>query len=354
MGARIAVVGARAEVALMVAGVAAGCGAEVVADAEVAGCDLVLVDPGDAGSTGPAGCMAPGPRAQERVVLVGLDGEADQLRDQAGSWRADQVLELPAGQQWLADLLLALARPTRVLAVLGAVGGAGATTVALACAASAAGAGAGASPEGSEAPEPPGATGASPGCSCLLVDADPRSTGLDLPLGIPDDRGARWDSIPSGGGSLVAESLGASLPRVADLVVLTGAAVIPADPRVQAVLRAGRSSFAATVLDAGRGPVPAGLGPRDAVALVVPATLAGVVGAHRLVADLPTDRVLLAVRPTGWLATAEVAAQVGVDCVVEVPPVRGLAERMDCGDVLSGRPGRSLRRIGADVWAALR
>jgi hypothetical protein len=196
-------------------------------------------------------------------------------------------------------------------------------------------------------------TGPAPSAACLLVDADPCSTGLDLPVGIPDGQGARWSSIPAGAGALVADSLRASLPRIGELCVLTGPIAAPAEPRIGAVLRTGRADFASTVLDVGRGVAPAGLGARDAVAVVTPATLAGVVGSHRVVAGLPTRRIVLAVRPTGWLPPDEVAAQVGVERFVEVPTVRGLAERMDCGDVLVGRTGRALRRIGRDVWEAL-
>jgi hypothetical protein len=360
----------------MVAGVAAVCGADVVAGRRLARhgpgalgegsgvvvsigeCDLVLVDPvghgppdaADGASDGASGAQVPegagvGPVADGHggPVLIHLPGEADEATGWARAWGAEHVVELPAGQAWLRDLLEGLARPSSVVAVLGSVGGAGATTVALALAAAA----------GEQAPEtpvsgPPGPRG------CLLVDVDPGSTGLDLPLGITDAEAARWSSIPDGSGVLVSESLRVSLPRVGEVVVLTGEVPAPVDPRVEAVVRAGRADFAATILDAGRGPVPSALREGDAAILVVPATLSGVVGAHRIIAQLPTRRVALAVRPTGWLPTAEVAAQVGSDRVVALPYVRGLAERMDCGDVLAGRTGRALRRIGVELWGALR
>lgn len=367
MTVRIGLVGARPQVALMVAGIAAGSGAEVMVRqwpdpghstgegsvgvplGEVAACDLVLVDLGAVpGGVGPG----PGARRLARVVGVHLEGERVDATARAGSWGADHLVELPAGQPWLTQLLTTSVEPSTVLAVLGAVGGGGATTVALGCAVAA---GSGAWGRDDRTQRGPSSTraDAAESAAALLVDADPMSTGLDLPLGIDDEHGGRWSSIPAGGSALVADSLRASLPHVVGMVVLTGPLDSPADPRIDAVLRTGRADFPATVLDAGRGPAPAGLGPRDAAAVVVPATLAGVVGAHRIVAALPTRRIVLAVRPTGWLPVAEVAAQVGVDCVVEVPTIRGLAEHMDCGDALKGRAGRALRRLGRDIWGAL-
>lgn len=354
---RVGLVGARADVALMVAGVVAGCGAEVVVGSPALGalglsgesgaattgtCDIVLVDPVGHGHPSDPGSAGAVHRTHPAVVLVHLPGEQAAATACAGTWGAEHVVELPTGQDWLAELLRGLAQPSSVVAVVGAVGGAGATTVALACAASA-GAGAGPSMPGRSGPR-----------GCLLVDVDPGSTGLDLPLGIADGRGARWSGIPDGAGLLVAESLRVGLPRVDDVVVLTGRIPVPVGSRVEAVVRAGRADFTATVLDAGRGPAPDGVGEHDAVVLVVPATLSGVVGAHRIIEQLPTRRVALVVRPTGWLPTAEVAAQVGLERVVQLPAVRGLAERMDCGDVLHGRTGRALRRIGGEVWGALR
>jgi hypothetical protein len=367
MGVRVGLVGARADVALMVAGVAAGCGAEVVTglglerpgredpdgppcgNAPIGECDVVLVDAVGHAPPPAASARRSGERsaavsdAPASVVLVHLPGEAHVAMARGSALGADHVVELPTAGAWLGHLLGGLAEPSSVVAVLGAVGGAGATTVAMACASAA-----GDAATGITVPAPAGVPG------CLLVDVDPGSTGLDLPLGIVGGEGARWSSIPDGAGALVSESLRVSLPRVDDVLVLTGRIPSPADPRVAAVVRAGRADFAATVLDVGRGPGgPSGLCERDAVVLVVPATLSGVVGAHRIIDQLPTRRVALAVRPTGWLPTAEVAAQVGLDRVVTVPAVRGLAERTDCGDVLHGRTGRALRRIGVDVWRAL-
>jgi DNA-binding transcriptional ArsR family regulator len=201
---------------------------------------------------------------------------------------------------------------------------------------------------------------------CLLVDADPDSPGLDLPLGIPEGSGVRWSQIPDTADPLDPGSLRAALPEVGQVAVVTGSGLgsdsVPCpDPvcahvpgRVQGVMGAGRAEFARTVVDAGRGSLARGLlGPGDAVALVLPATLAGVVAGRRVLAALPTQQVVVLLRPSDWLPASEMAEQLGVPVSLEVPRLGRAAELADCGDLLSGRTGRALRSLGAQVWAQL-
>jgi hypothetical protein len=123
---------------------------------------------------------------------------------------------------------------------------------------------------------------------------------------------------------------------------------------VQGVVGVGRADFARTVVDAGRGRLAGGLlGPGDAVALVLPATLAGVVAGRRVLEDLPTQQVVVLLRPSGWLPADEVAEQLGVAVALEVPRLGRAPELADCGDLLSGRTGRALHRLGEQVWAQL-
>ncbi len=94
--------------------------------------------------------------------------------------------------------------------------------------------------------------------------------------------------------------------------------------------------------------------PSDAVVLVLPATLAGVVAGRRALAGLGTGRVVVALRPTGWIPAHEVGEQLGVPVAIEVPRLRRAPELTDCGDLLSGRTGRCLRSLGEQVWEQLR
>jgi hypothetical protein len=250
------------------------------------------------------------------------------------------VVELPLGAPWLVSQL-APERGSSLLTVVGAVGGVGATTVAIAC-----------------------ALGAGP--DCLLIDADPDSPGLDLPLGIPEGAGVLWAEIPDSADPLDPGSLRSALPQVGGITVVTGSAIgsglaagggsgaFPAPGRVAGVLGVGRAEFARTVLDAGRGRLPTGLvGPGDPVVLVLPATLAGVVAGRQVLAGLAAQDVVVVLRPTGWLPADEVAEQLGVPVALEVPRLRRVAEVADCGDLLSGRTGRTLRGLGEQIWGHL-
>jgi hypothetical protein len=378
MAVRIGLVGQRADLAVEVAALAARAGAAVVSlglgDARaVAGgvtrapaVDLVLVDAAAVVAPAPEGSGSPVDRAGggrfgagAAVVAQGLSpesgvgvvpsvpvvvlcraGETGAARDAAGALGGAHVVELPLGASWLAAQLAPEHR-SAVLGVVGAVGGAGTTTVAIACAVGA-------------------------GAECLLVDADPDSPGLDLPLGIPEGSGVRWSQIPDTADPLDPGSLRAALPEVGQVTVVTGtglgcdADACP-DPvcahipgRVQGVLGAGRADFARTVVDAGRGRLARGLlGPGDAVALVLPATLAGVVAGRRVLAALPTQQVVVLLRPSDWLPADEMAEQLGVPVSLEVPRLGRAAELADCGDLLSGRTGRALRSLGEQVWAQL-
>ena len=362
MGVRIGLLAGNAQTAVDVTVLAASVGAQVVpslpeevrglrawsADeelallvADVAGArGLVAAEPGYPGFPGgdrpgcgiyPAAGGAPGSAGRVGtdlpLVLVHRGDERDPARELAARLGARHLVELPAGAAWLGEQLGARPSVAR-LAVVGATGGAGATTVAIACAAGA-------------------------DSDCLLVDADPWSAGLDLPLGIPDDDGARWTSIPDAAAPLVADSVRAALPVVDGVTVLTGPLPDPMGARLGAVLEVGRAAFARTVVDLGRDvtALPGSL--VDGVVVVCPATLPGVVSTRRLVGALPAQRLLVAVRATGWLPVGEVAEQLGGVPIVEVGRMPRAAELADCADLLSGRTGRTLRRLGQRIWSEL-
>jgi hypothetical protein len=354
MGVQIGLVGQRADLAVEVAALAARAGASLVSlgpgDMGMAGghdprvqVDLVLVDAevmGAPGSVGPGGAPPGGGvgvgRPGAPVAVICRAGEAAWACAGAADLGCDHVVELPLGAPWLVSQL-APEGGSSVLAVVGAVGGVGATTVAIACAVGA-------------------------GADCLLVDADPDSPGLDLPLGIPEGAGVRWSQIPDTSEPLDPGSLRSALPEVGGVWVVTGWHVgrgpgasgdpggFPGAGPVAGVLGVGRAEFPRTVMDAGRG-APVGLtGPGDALALVLPATLAGVVAGRRALAGFGAQQVVVLLRPTGWLPADEVAEQLGVPIALEIPRLRRAAELADCGDLLSGRTGRALRTLGEQVW----
>ena len=341
MGLRIGLVAGNGQTAVDVAVLAASAGAQVVswlsgadqpessagnpgepiallvADIEGAG-ELVAADQEAIRRTAEAGLP---------VVLVHRHGQREAAQSMAARVAAGHVVELPGAAVWLGEQIGPVPSVAR-LAVIGATGGAGATTVAIACAL------------GADA-------------ECLLIDADPWSAGLDLPLGIPDDSGARWASIPDATAPLVVDSVRAALPTVAGVTVLTGSLPDPMGARLGAVLEVGRIAFPRTVVDLGRDPsaLPGAL--VDGVVVTCPATLPGVVSTQRLLGALPPVRTLVAVRPSGWLPVEQVAEQLGGVPIVEIGRLARVGELADCADLVGGRTGRTLRRLGQRIWSEL-
>jgi hypothetical protein len=343
MGVRIGFVGQRADLAVEVTALAGRAGASVVpmgwsdgagpqaAIVPVPEVDVVIVDGAAAAASTPDRSLLVARPAGPAGVVVCREGEVGQARRVADDLGFAHVVQLPRAARWLSERLMPSAHAP-VLAVLGVVGGVGTTTVAIACAETA-------------------------GADCLLVDADPASPGLDLVLGIPEGQGGRWGQIPDTAAPLDAGTLRAALPQVDGVTVVTGPLAPDALPegldaaRVRSVIDVGRAEFARTVIDAGRGPLPGDLiHAGDAVALVLPATIAGIVGARRVLGHLPTERVVVVLRPTGWLPADQVADQLGRPVDLEIRHLRRAAELADCGDLLSGRTGTALRRVGERIW----
>ena len=274
-----------------------------------------------------------------RVVLC-RPGEGGWAREAAATLGSAHVVELPLGAPWLVSQL-APERGSSLLAVVGAVGGVGATTVAIAC-----------------------ALGAGP--DCLLVDADPDSPGLDLPLGIPEGAGVRWAEIPDTADPLDPGSLRSALPHVGGVTVVTGSGIssglaagggpggFPGSGRVAGVLGVGRAEFARTVLDAGRGRLPAGLvGPCDPVVLVLPATLAGVVAGRRALAGTGRPRSWSCCGPPDGCPPTRWPSSWGSRWPSRSPGSGVPPSSPTAATSLSGRTGRTLRTLGEQIWGQL-
>jgi secretion/DNA translocation related CpaE-like protein len=228
-----------------------------------------------------------GPGRQARLTLVGPDVAADLPRGHHGGvlvvrvdgadppdgvWRravemgADHVALLPEAEAWLIEELLEAAAPVRrapVIGLLPGAGGAGASTLAVALAVIA----------------------ARRGLQTVLLDADPLSGGLDLPLGLESAPGLRWPDVPPGPGRWPAGLLGAALPEIAGVRVLTCArddAVPLRGPTAGAAVDAAAREADLVVLDLPRpvGEVGQEVLPRCArVLLVAPAEVRGAAAA---------------------------------------------------------------------------
>lgn len=279
--------------------------------------------------------LAPPRRDQVQVVTHGP--VPDDLFRVAMAVGAESVVELPRSAGWLTELLTDLGEQRsaagRLLGVVAGAGGAGATT--LACALG--------QVSGGRRPT-------------LLVDCDPLGPGADRLLGCERDDGARWDRLARTTGRLSARSLRDAVPRRHGVGVVgwgeERARPVPAFA-LREVLSAGVRGHDLVVADLPRdAAVLAETAPRcDRLLVVVPATVAGVAAAKRLVGlveDPPSVRLVVRGRAVDAEAVADA---VGVPLLAELPDQRGVREALDLGlGPVRGRRG-ALARTASGLLA---
>lgn len=215
----------------------------------------------------------------------------------------------------------------KVVAVLGACGGAGATVLATAVAMRAQRA----------------------GWTTLLCDADPLGAGIDLAVGLEDSAGARWGDISvssaAPAGRLPLESLYRALPRTSGgrsaTAVLTyrrdGATAVGVDV-VASVLDSVTRAGDLAVVDLPRAPLPVAdhvVSRADLTVLVVPADVRGCYSAARAVgrlAGLDASLGLVVRGPSpGGIGADDIAATLQLPLVAAMRPQPGLDRALDAG-----------------------
>lgn len=307
---------------------AAGCdvdraGDPVAARPDWPGAPLVLLDERAAED-----CAAAGLPRRDGVFVLCLGPPPDSIWQRAVEVGAGRVLALPEAEAALtgelADLVDRPAQPGRVLAVLGARGGAGSSVFATALAVQAVHAGG----------------------RALLVDCDPLGGGLDLVLGAEDQAGLRWPGLALTSGRIAAASLYAALPQpdefASSLTVLscdrTGTGPVPT--AVTAVVEAGRRAgntvvcdLARTLDDVGR----AVLDQADLALLIVPAEVRACAAAGRVI-DGVRDRgvpLRIVVRgpAPGGLGPEDIGRALGLPVAAHMAPEPGLDHALDRGQL---------------------
>ena len=261
----------------------------------------------------------------QSLVIVAREIDDLQVWRQLAALGAERVVELPQGAPWLFERLgrceqsqLVNEPAGDVVAVVGAVGGAGTTSVAAALARHL--------HERSE-------TG-------VLVDLDPMGGGIDLVLGGEACAGARWDELAGISGRVDERVLIQALPTVADLPVLSWPALSDVEPDVVAVehvIDALCRVPGPVVVDVGRGGDPrsvVGLTHAARAVVVVPMRIRAVASARRLLARLPphVQPLVLAREPApGGLTTADLTAALRAPVVVTLPDDRRRAAIEELG-----------------------
>jgi secretion/DNA translocation related CpaE-like protein len=171
-------------------------------------------------------------------------GEESKSITERDIWRhavalgAENVLELPTSNFWLADSLSGLitTEPDRaisgnnVIGVIGGSGGAGASTFAANLAAIA----------------------VTQGMSSIIIDLDPLGGGIDLILGAEEIPGPRWLDIDPGAGRIAGDTLREALPRVNGVSFLSQSRAASGELAIDVVaevIDAARRAFDLVVLD---------------------------------------------------------------------------------------------------------
>ncbi|MFL6141865.1 MAG: septum site-determining protein Ssd [Labedaea sp.] len=326
---------------------AAGCAVERVPDAAAArarwnDAPLVVLD-----RNGVRACRQLGLGRRGSVVAVCAEPPPTELWQDAVLLGAERVIELPEGEAWLVGVLADVAEGTagdrgRVLAVLGARGGAGASVFAAAV----------------------GLTVLRDGDHTLLIDCDPLGGGLDLVLGAESESGLRWPDLRLKAGRVAASALHSALPGrsrgTARLTLLSGAreGVGPEPDAVAAVLDAGKRAGETVICDLSRefGPAAgAALDRADLAVIVVPAEVRSCVGGkligRRLAERGVTARLIVRGPAPGGLRTSEVVDAVGLPLLTAMRPEPRLALCLERGEFRSRRGGPLAAAARATVRA---
>ncbi|RSZ64434.1 hypothetical protein EAH68_05435 [Corynebacterium hylobatis] len=202
-----------------------------------------------------------------------------------------------------------------------------------------------------------------------LIDADSHSGGLDLLLGLEDTPGARWPDLRLGEGTVAGTDLRAALPTTSDgIAVLSAARSTLADPfrlgpeHMRPVLEALGGSPGITVVDLpAHGPVTETVtGTCDRLALLIPAEVRAAAAAAGLVADLVRGRTATIgiARHRGWsgLTIDDLSRITRCQIIGELGQLSRLPRTVELGglpDRLPGPLGATARLIAEDAGVAL-
>jgi secretion/DNA translocation related CpaE-like protein len=313
---------------LLKAAAAAGCDLERVPDAAAARhcwptAPLILLD-----QKAVAECVAESIPTRDAIVVVTTDPEPPELWKQAMEIGAERVITLPGAEPWLisalADAMEGPASSTgKVLAVLGARGGAGASVFTVAV----------------------GLTALKSGDNTLVVDCDPRGGGLDVVLGAESDKGDRWPDLQLSAGRIAATALHNALPTRrkgnARLSLLSGArkGESPAPDAVAAIIEAGRRAGEVVICDVPRqleATSWTAIDRADLTIIITPAELRATITAKQLAQELSkrgaNPQLIVRGPSPGGLRPDEIAASAGVPLLATMRPEPQLAQSLERGD----------------------
>jgi secretion/DNA translocation related CpaE-like protein len=202
-----------------------------------------------------------------------------------------------------------------------------------------------------------------------LIDADGHSGGIDLLLGLEDTPGARWPELRLGEGTVAGADLRAALPTTPDgIAVLSAARSAVADPfrlspeSMRPVLEALGGAPGVTVVDLpAHGPVTETVtGTCDKLVLLIPAEVRAAAAAAGMVADLDRNRTATVgiARHRGWsgLTLDDLSRITRCQIIGELGRLPRLPRAVELGGLPERLPGplaTTARLIAGDVGVTL-
>lgn len=269
-------------------------------------------------------------------------GASPEVWKSALSLGAEQVVELPAADAWLAELLtqreIEATRHGRILAVTGSCGGAGASSCAVGLAAAVQKA----------------------GQQALLVDGDGAGGGLDLLLGAESQIGTRWADLSELSGRLSSASLLPNLPRPHGLALLSASrdsCVEPTPKAWESILEFGQRNFDLVIVD-----LPTHLAlssehwwPHHAASTlwcVVPTRIRSIAAAAVCIEQWTQswNRVELIARQTErGLATSDLARALGQAMIGSLPFDKSVIASSELGELSGGAFAKACSALAAEI-----
>ena len=254
---------------------------------------------------------------------------------------ADQVVQLPEADAWLAELLTR-AEPAdrpggRVLAITGASGGCGASSLAVGLAA--------AVHRG--------------GQRVLLIDGDAAGGGLDLLLGAEGQAGTRWPDLAGISGRLIPASVLPGLPIACGITIVSSgrdALVEPSRDAWASLLDFGRCNFDFVIVDL---PGHRALRPDEwwpselptALWCVVPTRIRSIAAAAVTCESLERTWKSLAVVPRQaerGVAASDLSRALGREVMASLPNDPAVAAAGELGELPSGAFARVCAQLASE------
>jgi len=198
------------------------------------------------------------------------------------------------------------------------------------------------------------------GSSVTLVDADPRSIGLDIVCGGEEVKGSRWSDLAKLEGTVAGTDIRSALPTVDNVAVLSAdsrGSVMSARNYLGVTDEVKRVSDL-TVIDgahASDSVTKSLIDVVDKCVLVVPSNVRACAAANQALNELPSEKVIVVVRqiPGSGLSSLTISDTLGVPVFTNIPTDQRIVEQVEqgfgLGNVNLGGFSRSIGQLTSQL-----